>query len=737
MATFLDELAEHVGSFNDDLMALEKNPTDDERGRRMQSLFRTAHSLKGAARAVNLEVIERTCHLLEDQLAAVRDQRGPLERDLFELLFAAADALEEAGMRLREQRDLADSPLAALASRLEAGANLPLPTAKAPTVARPPPTPPVAGPGSPDPAPSEGPGTAVSVRVRAEKLDSLLARVGELLAPRRRLEARKHDLTSLRDFVARWKTQWGQIAPELRKLAGPLPSRTNQVLLQAADQLRRLDKDLERLTDAVAADGRMLDQVAGPLDDEVRRVRLLPFNQACEGMERMARDLAQAGGKDVELAFAGGEVELDRSVLEGLKDPLRHLVRNAIDHGVEPPGRRLASGKPARAKVTVAAALRGAQVEVVVEDDGAGLDLAALRETARKRGLGDLTGQQDLARLVFLPGVSTAPIITDVSGRGVGLDVVKSRVEALHGTVELVSEPGKGTRFVLTVPLTLTTLRAVLFTVAGRTCAFAGTNVHQLVRVPAAEFLPVVGRPMLRLNGQLVPVARLASVLDAGVAGAPWPPGKIPLIVVAAGDQRVAFAVDDFLAEQEILIKSLGARLRRLRFVAGATLLATGAIALVLNAANLVRAALAAPIEARSPDLASTPDEIAAAAEQARKRLLVVEDSLTTRTLMKSILESAGYDVATAADGEIAWDLLQQQPVDLIISDVEMPRLDGVGLTERVRASGTFRNLPLVLVTARESEQDKLRGVQAGANAYLVKSAFDQSSLLEIVGQLL
>ncbi len=788
MATFLEELDEHVRSLNRDLLDLEKNPAAAERADRFKTLFRTAHSLKGAARSVNVSVMERACHRLEEILAAVRDGLVTLDAGLFGLLFATVDALEEAGMRLREQQDLTDAPLTALVPRLEAAAAgapfappprssvhlsefpaVPAPIEPAPDdkvvptpetkVVQPPAgvrSDPFQVSAPPEPAANEtaleAAPAAASLRVSAEKLDTLLAHIGELLVARRRLESRLSDLKTLQEFVEHWRTDWHRVEKVFEKLLsgaergprrdnGP-PARAERatlVLRQTGDNLRRLNKDLDRLATVMNGDSRLLEQVAGPLDDEVRRVRMLPFADACAGLDRLARDLAQAEGKEVELRLDGGNVELDRSILEGLKDPLRHLVRNAIDHGLETPAQRQQAGKPRQGRVAVAAALRGSQVEVTVQDDGRGLDLDALRDQARRRRLAEPKDERELARLVFLPGLSTASLITDISGRGVGLDVVKSRVESLHGTVDLAFQPSAGTSFTLTVPLTLTTLRAVLVQTAGQTFAFAGTNVHKLVRASAADLRLVAGQEMLALGGPPIPYASLAAVLQLGAfpgatAGkegeTPHPGGKTPVLIIAAGDKRMAFAVDEFVAEQEILIKNLGTRIRHVPLIAGATLLPSGRIALVLNAANVVRNALQRP---SVPEMAAP----AGPALVARKRLLVVEDSVTTRTLEKSILEAAGYEVATAVDGQAALEFLQDHETDLIVSDVEMPRMDGFALTEALRASKRLARLPVVLVTARETDQDKSRGLAVGADAYLVKSAFDQRNLLETIAQLL
>jgi two-component system chemotaxis sensor kinase CheA len=476
----------------------------------------------------------------------------------------------------------------------------------------------------------------------------------------------------------------------------------------------------------MTGDRMQLDRASGLLEDEVRRARMLPFAEACQGLDRTARDVARAVGKPVDLVVEGGDVEIDRSVLEALKDPLRHLVHNAVDHGIESPEGRREAGKPPRARVTVSAALRGAQVEVVVADDGGGLDLDQLRDQARQRGLDEPSDDGDLERLIFLPGFSTAGRITSISGRGVGLDVVKDRLEQLHGTIDLESRPGRGLRFTMAVPLTLTTLRALLTSAGGQVFAFATTNVQKLVRVGPGDFRTVEGCRVLATGGPLLPVVSLAQALGLATRE---PSGKSPGVIVAAGERRMAFLVDELISEQEITVKTLGARVRHARFFSGATIQPSGRIALVLNAASLVRAALGlapgpSPARSRGPSMT-------------RKRLLVVDDSVTTRSLEKGLLEAAGYEVATAVDGEAGWRTLQEWAPDLLISDVEMPRMDGFALTRAVRASARFAHLPVILFTSRGSEADRARGVEVGADAYIIKGSTDRRNLLDAVVQLL
>jgi two-component system, chemotaxis family, sensor kinase CheA len=799
MATFLGELEEHVRTFNEVLLSFEKEPESPDRAEGFKTILRVAHSLKGASRSVGITAIEEACHRVEEILASARDGRRPLDADRFALLFATADAIEEAGMRLREQRDLADSPLAALLPRLDMEASAasasPMPPARSP--ASPPPVSAPARPTSPRPAPAPTPAppptpTAIPpatataaaptapppvatpprpvpveperptlgsafVRIPAQKLDDMLTSSGELLVARRGVELRAEERATIRDFVAHWRADWHGAEKAIGKFlrekggrgdgpsfAGTIPRHAAETIARVGEQLGRLEHDLDRFFTSMAAGERQLDRAARRIDDEVRRVRMLPFAEACQGLERSVRDVANTEGKRAELVIEGGDVEIDRSVLEGLRDPLNHLVRNAVDHGLERPDIRRAAGKSETGRVTVSASLRGSQVEVVVADDGRGLDLEAVRAEAKGRGFGETTDAPTLADLIFLPGFSTAKMVTAISGRGVGLDVVKSRLEVLHGSVELSIEPGRGTRFTMAVPLTFTSQRALLVAAGGQTFALASASVLRLLRVEPGELRTIEGRAMLVRDGAPLPIVELARVLglaprDPAIGPEPAPVHrKRPVLIVASGERRVALLVDELITEQEIIVKRLGDRIKRVRNVAGATILPTGQIAPVLNPSNLVRSALnLAPVSA-SP-VARPPDDRpeASGPPTHRHRLLVVDDSVTTRTLEKSILEAAGYDVLTAVDGDAGWRILQEQGADLVVTDIEMPRMDGFALTETIRRSSRFADLPVILLSSLASDRDRARGIEAGADAYIVKGGFDQNDLIKTIEQLL
>jgi two-component system chemotaxis sensor kinase CheA len=719
MSTFVEEVADHVRGINRDLLALESGQGDP--ASLLQSLFRTAHNLKGASRAVDVGLVESACHGLEDILARARDGEQPLDADAFQVLFATADAIQDAGARLKEKQSLAGSPLAALTPRLIAAT---LGPGERRVPAPPPPAPPVAPSTAPDPAMFDR-RDGDTLRVSANKLDTVLARSGELLLAVRQTERRRDEWTTLEDVAS-------GLAADFRRLQtlvspGAAPD-ARAAVQQVGAGIDKLKDGLERAVADAGTGGRGLVRTAGELDSGVRSLRMVPFAEAGEGLERMVRDMALAAGKEVEFKLVGHEVELDRAVAERLKDPLVHLVRNAVDHGIETPPERAAAGKPPAGLITVSAALKGAQVEIAVTDDGRGLDRVRIREEARARGLPESAEDRDLLALVFHPGLTTARALTAVSGRGVGLDVVKSQVNALHGTVGLESAAGAGTTFALTVPLTVTLIRVLLVESAGRTFALATTQVMGLRKLMPHEVRNVGGREMLAATAGLLPLVSLAQALGLPAPRRDRGQGGF-VVLVEAGTSRVAFVVDELLAEQDLVVTGLGRRLRRVPNVAGCALLEDGGIALILSAAELAESALQAP--------APRPLIAAAASEAIRRRLLVADDSVTTRTMEKAILEEAGYEVRLAADGHQAWRILQKEAIDLVVADVEMPGMDGFTLTQTLRHSTTLRRIPVVLVTSLSTDKDRARGLEVGADAYIVKSGFDRSRLLEAVGQLL
>jgi two-component system chemotaxis sensor kinase CheA len=767
MITFQAELEEHLGTLNKGLLALEEGVRQEdgafqeERQPLLAELFRAAHSLKGAARAVDLRDIATIAHRLEDVLGGI--QRGEVSPtpELFDLLFPAVDALREAmAAHLRgetlpaQQRDQLLSGLeAALHGDTETEREGGIPA----SVPEPEPEPAAPSPLLPtsphrvSPSPREE-----TIRVATAKLDALMDGMGELLVTRMRTEQRLAELRDMQQRLAYWEKSWRQACTHFSHLQRQNGPGWNMALRQASPQQSRRAQDVAPLLDflagneehlkafsvgmdslvrSFASDYGHLALLTDDLQDGVRRVRMLPIGTLFGLFPRMVRDLARERGKEVGLQVEGADTEVDRQVLETMKDPLTHLLRNAVDHGIEPPDQREAAGKLRRGTVHLRAARKGNTIVLGVADDGAGIDLKAVQRAAVERGL--LTaqevaglGDQETVQLIFLSGLSTLPQVTDLSGRGVGLDVVRENLERLHGLIEVDTAQGQGTTFTLTLPLTMATSQVLLVEVAGQTVALPTTAVEHILQVDATGVARIEGRPAIRADGQPLPLVPLAQVLELPGAEMPLASDQqMSVVVLGVVEKRVGFRVDEFQGTQEVVVKSLGRQLRRVRNVAGATILGTGQVVMILNVADLIKSVLMGPAIA-----APLPMEVR---EVPRRRVLVVDDSITTRTLEKNILENAGYQVLVAADGEEAWAVVQGESLDVVVADVAMPRMDGFVLTEKVKSDERFKGLPVVLVTALESPQDRIRGLEAGADAYIGKSTFDQLELLETIERLI
>jgi two-component system chemotaxis sensor kinase CheA len=513
-------------------------------------------------------------------------------------------------------------------------------------------------------------------------------------------------------------------APAEGGAAAPLPGPRLRIAVSTADELvAQVTELVDALSHAGVSD-RGVSQAASRLVESSHGLRLQSFADACAGLDRAAAEVAATAGKQVALVVEGGETRVDRSVAAALREPLLHLVRNAVDHGIELPQARRAAGKGTTGTVRVSATVVDGTVEVTVSDDGAGVDGQALQEAAARRGV---AADEDELELAFTAGVSTAAEVTVVSGRGVGLDAVRDRIERLGGGVHLSSFPDRGTEVVCTVPATLATVQVLLVGAGGESVALSVAALDRVEQVELSALRDVGGRRVL-LGGEPITVVPLAGAL--GLDEPPLPPSGSAVVVrltaAAGGGALQVDAVDD---ETEGVLRPLPERLQGLPGVLGLLGLPGTGLAPVLNPASCVRWGMAQLRPATAP--------AAAADAAAGARVLLVEDTLTTRVLEQSILETAGYDVVTAADGAQAWELLQAQPVDLVVSDVDMPNVTGIELCRMIRGSGQFPDLPVVLVTSLGSDDDRRRGAEAGADAYLVKSAFDRQALLEAVGRLL
>lgn len=693
MATFRVEAAEHVQALTANLLALERGVAPAEAPAVLEEMFREMHTLKGAARSVGLMDVEAVCQTAESLLSGLSQGQMKLTRDVLRRLQEAVDAT----------------------SRLLAGGEAPAPATPAPA----------------RPAPQAGP-LAETLRVATAKLDTLTLQAEDLLVPKLAAGERALETRALAEAVTACRTSLdralqaarsGQAAGAEAELATGLQPALRAVGVQAREILVHAVRDQRTLAGAV--DG---------LLEETRRLRMMPASSALDVFPRMVRDLAEEQGKEVEWAATGGDLEVDRKVLEATKDPLIHLVRNAIDHGIEPPKLRAEAGKAARGRVGVSiAALEGGRIEIRVEDDGRGIDRARVREAAVRAGLAtadaaEALTDEDALDLIYRSGLSTSPIITNVSGHGLGLAIVKERVEGLGGRIDVETKAGAGTRITMVVPASIATFRGLLIRAGGQPFLLPIEAVERAIRIAPEDVETVEGREAIRWDGRPLFLARLSGLLELPeTASPPGPQGKSPCVIVRFGEERLGLLVEEISGDREVVVKDLRAPLVRVRNVAGAGLLGTGEVVVILRPTDLLRSSqkargLAAPLP--GPE------------EKRQTAVLVVDDSITTRTMEKNLLEAAGYRVRVAVDGIDAWTALKSETFDLVVSDVDMPRMDGFDLTARIRSDPKLQDLPVVLVTALESREDKERGIEVGANAYVVKSSFDQSNLLEIIRRL-
>jgi len=470
-----------------------------------------------------------------------------------------------------------------------------------------------------------------------------------------------------------------------------------------------------------------LSRALNDLQDRAMRTQMVPVSTITDTLHRVVRDLARAQGKDIRWDTRGTDTELDRGVLLRLSDSLLHLVRNAVDHGVETPAERAAAGKASQATIRLHAMQLGSEVIIAVTDDGRGVDLDRVRQEAARHGLGTegLT-DEDVAALTLRSGLSTTAFVTDVSGRGVGLDVVRANVEAARGRIEVRSRPGEGAEFRVVVPITLAVLRCLLVEAGGSRYALP---FHRVVRTQLDDVddrVRAEGRALTWVDRQAVPVSVLAETL--GETAGQRTDG--PLVVLADAERRHAFKIDRLVGQRDVVLKGLSQVLPNVPAVAGASVEPDGSILLVLDPPGLMQ-------RARHRHTTGEHEVEEPPAGRPRGSILVVDDALTVRELQRSILERAGFSVRVASDGVQALSLLAVEPSDLVISDVEMPHLDGFGLTEAIRSDAALANIPVLLLSSRSTELDRERGLHAGADGYIVKSGFDEGSLLTAVDRLL
>jgi len=766
---FKGEAQERLANLSSSLIDLEKGADGEEKARALEVAFREAHSLKGAARSVNLVDIETMCQGIEGVFAAMKRDEVSLSGELFDLLHRCVRAVEDSLAVLNGDGPEQMGEIAALVNQLqEVKTGKEVKVAQRRTREGPEPKeeeklPPKKieekstkeerakeEPAKEKPTPKLRPSQDVresahkplaseSVRISTSKLDSLFLKAEELVSLKLSSVHHLADLKNVVRSIESWNKRWGEIEPELRlinKMAqeGDGWDNLSRFLDWNHDLIRSLGKEIWDLIKGAEKEGRTLGLMVDDLLDDMKRVTMLPFSTLLDIFPRMIREISREQSKEVDLIVEGGEVEIDRRILEEMRDPITHLLRNSIDHGLEAPGKREKQGKPRSGSIHLTVSqTEGGKVEILISDDGAGIDLAKVKEKAASLGV---IAEQDMEQfddrdalsLILESGVSTSPIITEISGRGLGLAIVQEKVQKLGGLLFLDTVPGRGTSFRMELPITIATFRGILVQVADRCFIVPSSNMDRTLRVHMDEVKTVENRTTIPLNGKALSLVDLARVFGLNQEKDKSEREFLTVAVLGSGARRIGFRVDEVLGEQEVLVKGLGKQLRHVRNISGATILGSGRVVPILNVNDL----LTSPLDAAAPVPGAKADE-----GKEEKRILVVEDSITSRMLIKSILEGAGYSVKTAVDGSEAYTTLKTGEFDLVVSDIEMPKSDGFELTKKIRSDKKYAEIPVILVTGLETQEDREKGIDAGANAYIVKSSFDQSNLLEVIKRMI
>ena len=788
IAKFQEEATDLLQRLNEGIITLEAEP-----GNRplIDQWLRDAHTLKGSSRMVGLIEISDIAHRMEDIMVKVRDGEMPYTPDMTDSFFEALDAVvflaENAGKPAASEFDIADltSRLAGLAATgVPQAASVAEPPQEASASASEASAPSAAEPATPAAAPQTSASseavqhdeatdeddihsddddaasvgessssaeaqparqgeksqtkTQATVRIKTSQVDRLLNLVSEVVISQIKDEQRVRDLRMAAGLSVEMQQLWSRIRSTMSMLPIDEQNMLDADMRIFDDLLGSQRRSLVSIAKAYADDTSRTSAVVGDLQEQAMELRMLPVSTVFNSFPRAMRDLARQYKKDVELIIEGGDTELDKKVLEEINDPLVHIMRNAVDHGIEPAAERVAAGKPAAGTIKLSARQEGDHIVIEVSDDGAGIDPARVKAAAVRKGYlteseAKSMSDREARYLIFEKGFSTAAIITEISGRGVGMDVVREFVvERLKGSLDVDSELGQGTRFRLTIPLTLAIIRALLLRVSGQTFALPTSSVEETARVEPSEIIKVEGHEVIRRQRRTIPLVPLRDILGLDAIEQDSEGGKIPVATLAFSGHRLGLIVDAFVGEQQIVIKTLGTHLKRVDNVAGVTILGAGEVVPILSV----------------PDLMANGRQLTGARmrrtgqvkekQAGPRKILICEDSFTTRELERSIFEAAGYDVETATDGAMGLARLREglNP-DAVVTDVQMPNMTGFELTKAIKSDETLAHIPVIIVTSLERDEEKAEGINAGADAYITKSVFNQDTLLETVERLI
>ncbi|PSB05949.1 hybrid sensor histidine kinase/response regulator [Pleurocapsa sp. CCALA 161] len=772
---------EHLQNLEAGILNLEQDPTQLEI---IDDLLREAHSLKGDSRVVGVTTMEAVTHTLEEVLGKIQRQELTWTSQLSDRLYQTLDGMHklveevltgkpngvdieqtieqlvELTQSTQQSFSQLESPaLSETSEENEENEEFPLTHQPRSELIQQSQSAAIAKANEQErslvetaaeiaiyPTKIEQPYRIETVRVPTKALDKLVTQVGELIVSKTRLS---HTVDEIEQVSNLWK--------EL-KAKGFQTSNFDRYEQETETPEVRLEQKIAHLRTLAQENNTKLEFVVGELEEKIANLRQLPLSQVFQLFPRLVRDLAKEQGKQVQLVTQGGDTQVDKKILEEIKDPLMHLIRNAIDHGIETPNERRYAGKPAQATIKLTGYQAGNKIIIELKDDGRGLNIEKIKNIAIKRGLYypeelDNMSISQLHALIFQPGFSTCNFVTEVSGRGVGMDVVKNNIEKLKGIIEIDSVPNQGCTFNLRLPTTLAKADVLLVEIHGIVHAIPVDFVEANLQIDPGKIFPLEGKDAIIIDGKAVSVANLADLLQ--ITNSPAyavaakheqiTTGLKPCVLMKVGEERFGLIVDRLLDIIDVAFKPQSNILRRVRNVAGATILGTGQVCMILAAKDLLQSlkgnnsSLLAISGANSNLLPESKARVANAASlhPGKLKILLAEDSILVRTQEKRLLEAAGYEVVTAIDGLDGYNKLQNSNFDAVISDIEMPNLDGFSLTTRIRQQEEYSELPIILVTSLSTDEDKRKGAEAGANAYIVKGQFNQNILLDTLARLI
>ena len=743
LQTFKIEADEHLQAINNLLIEVEKQKEGPSDAGIIEEIFRETHSLKGGARSVNYVTIESLCSSMENIFSVWKNKQFFYSKELFDDFHRGLSLLRrffdsDFNDKLCEI-DIVETTQVIKAFEIPElpakEASVPAATQKAETASPIPEeiqeenlhTP------SKQPVPEKQPVPQPDVtapklkdeiiRVNVNRLDSLLNHSEELITFKLRFEQHYNELEALQNEIGRLLKYMKHVQPVMNAVENnQLETSCNNVLTQLIGTNTRYFSDL-----------RSMQKEVDSLIHDVRATMLVPCSRLFDIYPKMVRDIASDQGKEVELTIKGDNIEIDRRILDILRDPIMHIIRNAVDHGIEHVEERKKKKKTVLAHIGISVNMAlGNKIEIKIEDDGKGIDTRKIKSVLVKDKIlsGDEAGNLtdvELMNSIFHSGLTTAEIITDISGRGLGLAIAYSAVDGVGGKIQVESEFGKGTIFTIIVPVSTSTSRGTFVECGGMQYIIPSLNINCSLRIKRNEIKTIESKLAFYFQGRTISLIFLSDVLNFTRTFFE-DDAFLNILIIEDKGKEIGFVVDRILYEQEILVKPLGELLKRVRFVKGVTIVGTGKVVPILNPSDL----FIASVNNRSTEMEST-----GGMEKIQKSVLIAEDSITSRMLLKDILESAGYKVQTSNDGMEALSYLKEKEFDALVSDVEMPRMNGFELTRTIRSEEQFADLPVILVTALKTREDRERGLEAGANAYIEKGGFNPGNLLNTLDKLI